>query len=563
MSNRRLLLWLVLGIALLAVVNLLLSRNGAARSETHQRVGLLDFPDDAVSMLVIRRAEDAAATVMTRAGEWRLIEPFSASVDEQLVFRLLDALAYSPVGDQLSDQELIHLGRTRADFGLLSPQVSVQVRAGERESVLRFGSLTPSSTGVYVALDGVNAVFVAPSNLLAAVDVPASYFRQRTLFSARADTISSFDIKRGGESFLRFVREGEVWKMVQPMESVASMTRIRKLLDLLVTAEALDFVWPVGLSNEVTAVSAALLSSYGLDSENAITISCKGLNGTDCQISLGGEAKDGSVYALVHGGAAIVTVNQILKEAASTEKELFADARVFPYEADQITGVSLSLAGANCLLARDEKGAWRMDAPVATAVAKEAMDDLLTRILALQSSDITAEGLTVSLSTGGKPVVVLPWKLGLDFRFENLCEKTMLTVDWAAVKRLTKAAAKADKPTAIAFDADRRVWNVETAAHPGVVARKAVEAVREVLSPLRASRVVALKVSSDDLRDYGLETPAFTIAIDFIREDSVRRNLMIGDKTREGYFATIGAADVVFVLPEKTVNVLTADWIEE
>lgn len=204
-----------------------------------------------------------------------------------------------------------------------------------------------------------------------------------------------------------------------------------------------------------------------------------------------------------------------------------------------------------------------MDAPVATAVAKEAMDDLLTRILALQSSDITEEGLTVSLPTGGKPVVVLPWKLGLDFRFENLCEKTMLTVDWAAVKRLTKAAAKADKPTAIAFDADRRVWNVETAAHPGVVARKAVEAVREVLSPLRASRVVALKVSSDDLRDYGLETPAFTIAIDFIREDSVRRNLMIGDKTREGYFATIGAADVVFVLPEKTVNVLTADWIEE
>lgn len=564
MSNRRQLLLLVAGIVVLAVLNVWLSRSASVGSDVTQRGSLLDFPDDAVSMLVIRRAGDPMPTVMMRSGEWRLLEPFAASVDEQTVLRLVDALAYSPIVDRLSDQELVRLGRNREDFGLRIPRLSVRVRAGERESGLQFGSFTPSGAGVYVALDEDGAVYVAPSNLLAAVDVPASRFRRRALLPAGIETVSALDLKRGGEALLRFVREDEGWKMVQPRESPASATRVRKLLDLLRSAEAVDFVWPVGLSNEVSTASAALLSGYGLDPENAVTISCKGLNGVDLQLSLGAEAKDGLVYALVHNGTAIVTVDQALKEAASVGQALFADARLFPYEPEQVSGIALTLPeSASCLLAKNEKGEWRMDAPVSAPAEKAAVEELLARILELQSADVTAAGITVALSPAERSVIVPPWTLGMGFRVENLCAKTILAVEWPQVKRLTQTASPDGKLTAIAFDADRRVWNVESSSLAGTVSRTGIDAVREVLTPLTALRIVALKVSADALRDYGLETPALTIAVDFVREDSVRRNLMIGDRTQDGYFATIGAADVVFVLPEKTVQILSAAWIEE
>lgn len=564
MSNRRQLWILFLGVITLAVINALLSRSATTGSDAVQRGSLLDFPDDAVSMLVIRREGDPMPTVMMRSGEWRLLEPFAASVDEQTVLRLLDALAYSPILDRLSDQELIRLGRVRADFGLHTPRLSVRVRAGERESGLQFGSLTPSGTGVYVALEKDGAVYVAPSNLLAAVDVPTSHFRRRALLPAGIETVSALDLKRGGAALLRFVREDEGWKMIQPTESPASATRVRKLLELLRSAEAVDFVWPVGLSNEVSTASAALLSGYGLDPENAVTISCKGLNGSDLQLSLGAEAQDGLVYALVHDGTAIVTVDEALKDAASAGQELFSDARLFPYEPEQVTGIALTLPeSVSCLLAKNEKGEWRMDAPVSAPAEKAAVEELIARILALQSADVTVTGITVALSPAERSVTVSPWTLGMGFRIENLCARTMLTVEWPQIKRLTQTAAPGGKPTAIAFDVDRRAWNVESSPLAGTVSRAAIEAVREVLNPLTASRIVALKVSADALRDYGLETPSLTVAVDFVRADSVRRNLMIGDRTQDGYFATIGAADVVFVLPEETVKILSAAWIEE
>ena len=83
------------------------------------------------------------------------------------------------------------------------------------------------------------------------------------------------------------------------------------------------------------------------------------------------------------------------------------------------------------------------------------------------------------------------------------------------------------------------------------------------MNPLRAEWIVKLRVSAADLREYGLETPRWTIAIDQVREDSVRRNVLIGDQAQGGWFATLGAADAVFVLSDETVARLTAPLVGE
>ena len=74
---------------------------------------------------------------------------------------------------------------------------------------------------------------------------------------------------------------------------------------------------------------------------------------------------------------------------------------------------------------------------------------------------------------------------------------------------------------------------------------------------------VMLKVSANDLSGYGLDTPLFTVAIDLEREDAIRRNILVGDRTDDGRFATVGASDAVFVLPETVVDDLSADLVGE
>lgn len=560
MKLARTIVWLLAGISVLVVANLMLMFEGSEKTSLVPRTSLMTIPDSDVSMLEISRGGEVES-VLTRTGSWRLVEPFSGGADESVVLRLIDALAFAPVEDPASDLELLKLGRTRADFGLNPPRLAVRVRADGAETTIAFGLKTPTGSGVYASVSGVPAVFVVPSNTLAAVDIAPAGFRSRSLLAGGEGPVASVDIKCGSGEFLSFRREGEGWFMTQPTNAPASTERIRKLLSDISSSPAIDFVWPVGGSNEVSEASAALLAGYGLDAESAVTVTLKGKDGADRRISFGADAQEGSVYALVHNGATIVTVDRSLKEEASLGNSAFADARIFPYEAAQVTGLSLNDGGVLCLLAKDESGVWRMDAPVSAAASAPTVDALVSSVLALRSGDMDESGVEISLGAGDRAVRVSRAALGPSFRLEELRSREMLNVDVASIRRLMVSGA--GRTISIVYDADRRAWNVETSPVAGTVRAEALARLLAALSPLTASRVEKLKISAEELGGYGLDNPYLTIAIDLVRTDAIRRNVLIGDPVEGGRFATIGAADAVFVLPDEVVGVLSAELVGE
>ena len=562
MRNMRIIVWLSVGIAALLGVNILLTFNDSQDTAIVQRTSLLPFPDDAVSLIEISRG-GVVESVLTHTGSWRLVEPFAGSVDEAVVLKLLDALAYAPLDDSLGDQELLRLGRTRADFGLESPRLAVRIRAGASEAAISFGSPTPSASGVYAAIDDVRAVFVVPSNTFAAVDVPASGFRRRTLFTSGEESVASFDMKRGAGEFMRFRREGDGWLMVQPTEGPASLTKIKKLLSDVMSASAVDFVWPVGGSNEVAEASDALLAGYGLGAESAVTLTLKGTDGSDRRISFGSDAGEGRVYALVHNGAAVVTVDAALKDLVSPGNSALADTRLFPYETSQVSGMSIVDDGVACMLAKNEDGTWRLDSPISAAASSTAVDSLLSAVLALRGGDTDENGVEVSISADERKVRVSRAALGPGFRLENLRSLEILKIDPASVRRLSVTGSGTNGTESVVYDRDRRAWSVEVSSVKGTVSENGVARVLGVVNPLEAGRIVKLKVSADDLGGYGLEKPRLTVAIDLEREDAIRRNILVGDATDGGCFATVGASDAVFVLPESAVYDLSADIVEE
>ena len=562
MRNMRIIVWLSVGIAALLGVNILLTFNDSQDTAIVQRTSLLPFPDDAVSLIEISRG-GVVESVLTHTGSWRLVEPFAGSVDEAVVLKLLDALAYAPLDDSLGDQELLRLGRTRADFGLESPRLAVRIRAGASEAAISFGSPTPSASGVYAAIDDVRAVFVVSSNTFAAVDVPASGFRRRTLFTSGEESVASFDVKRGAGEFMRFRREGDGWLMVQPTEGPASLTKIKKLLSDVMSASAVDFVWPVGGSNEVAEASDALLAGYGLGAESAVTLTLKGTDGSDRRISFGSDAGEGRVYALVHNGAAVVTVDAALKDLVSPGNSALADTRLFPYETSQVSGMSIVDDGVACMLAKNEDGTWRLDSPISAAASSTAVDSLLSAVLALRGGDTDENGVEVSISADERKVRVSRAALGPGFRLENLRSLEILKIDPASVRRLSVTGSGTNGTESVVYDRDRRAWSVEVSSVKGTVSENGVARVLGVVNPLEAGRIVKLKVSADDLGGYGLEKPRLTVAIDLEREDAIRRNILVGDATDGGCFATVGASDAVFVLPESAVYDLSADIVEE
>ena len=179
MSNRRSILVLLIAVAALVAANLMTER-GSAIIGSGGRATLVD-PSWEISGIRIER-KGSPVTVLAKAPDWRLAEPYAASVDEPVVLKMLDALAFQRVTEAMSDAELLRLGRTRADFALEDPVVRISVSGAFGEVTVSIGAPTPEAEGVYASVDGDESVLVVPSGVLSAVDVPVDRFRRRSLF---------------------------------------------------------------------------------------------------------------------------------------------------------------------------------------------------------------------------------------------------------------------------------------------------------------------------------------------------------------------------------------------
>lgn len=563
MKNSRAIFYLSLALVVVLGAHILLSYKGGTGTALVQRDTLLASDFLSATRLTLQRS-GSPDIVIEKSGEWRMSAPYSASVDERTIAKLVDALAFSAIDERITDQELLRLGHSRRDFGLeedsaLRLTLSTGSQPSSISTTIFIG--TQSSAGVYASVEGEDAVYVLPTNVLAAVDMPPDGFRQRSIFPVLADAVVSFDVKGGAGSFLRFARDGETWMMRSPSKVNANAAKIKKLLDDLSAAEAVDFVWPVGAKGESGIATASLLAGYGLDPDTAVTLTLRCSDGVDRQISFGKTAKDGRVYALVQNAEAIVTVDGSLRDQAIAGVSAFTDSRIFTMERSAVSRLSVSDGDVSYLLSKGEDGAWRLDAPLAAPTDPASVNQLIDHLLELKSADLAHDGITIGVSTSAAPVTVSREALG-HLRLEDLRSREIMSIDPSNVKRIV-VTRRGEKPTALIHDKDRRAWNVEQSAVSGAADAEAIEAILQTINPLEAQSIVLLKVAASDLRKYGLETPAYAIAIDQDKDDSVRRNLLIGDPAPTGgAFATLGATDAIFILDSSIVSRLTGRLVK-
>ena len=533
---------------------------GKGPSSTSKRTTLVDFQSEAASVR-IERVGSPAVVLDRGLGGWRLTDPFASGADEQAVMKIVDVLTQTPVVEVISDSELLKLGRTRADFSLEEPVLTVTL-TGMDKSVCRFmfGSATPTQDGVYASVEGVDAVFILGKPAFSFVDVRPDDLRQRSLLPLGGAWVTSFEIKREGIPLLEFLRTGAGWNVGSEK---ASSQKITEFIDDLTTASAVSFIWPVGSSNETDHVTSSLLAGYGLDPDSAVTVTLNDINGKSRRLSFGKEADDGNVYALVQNGNAIVTVPSKLRDFARQDPVMFTDSRLFPVEARSVNGFSVSSDGSLYSLVRDKDGKWGLESPVVAPADQEASDALLSLILSLSPADVVKEnGVAVSVLTNMSKVLIPRERILGKRTFEDLRSREMLKIDAPLVKRIVSTVGgKTPKTASVVYDRERRQWNLDTEADGVAVNVKGVESVLSVINPLTAVRIEKLAVVAADLDDYGLDTPFLTVAIDQDSDETIRRNILIGKKTRGGRFATIGSSDAIFVISDATVSRLSASIV--
>ena len=569
MSNAKLVVRLLFLILLLAGAHILLTLNDKGEPLV-SRTRLAAFSSAEVSGIVVERRGERPI-VLAKKDAWRLESPFSALADEQAVMRVVDALTLDSIRSAHGEGELLKFGRTRSDYGMDDPSVRVTVSTAAGSSSVSFGKLTPVRDGVFAYIDGDPRMYVVGTNILAAVDSPAERFREAELFPSGVDGVDAFDVKRGQGSLLRFRLKDGVWTRSGVREGdppePASAVKVKDFLSALSLARAAGYVWPVGETNEPDIATTAMLGSRGLDADSSTAVTLH-VGGSDRQVVFGKADEKGLVYALVQDGGAIVTVDGALADFARTGD--FTDTRLFPFKAKDVTRVSLADGDVNYLLAREVGGAWRLDAPIAVAADQDSAAKLVEKLLSLRTEDRVADAaerggpvVVVSLATNAPSETVSRDAILSSMDLADLRSRDIIGIDPADVKRLAVSSAGSERPDAVVFDRDLREWTVESSGRSGTVVPSAISDILAALSPLRAEKIVKLKMTSDDFVRYGLDKPRWTIAVDSFQKGALRRNIIIGERSHGGRFATLGASDAVFILSDSTLRRLASPMIAE
>ncbi len=573
MNKRRTYLWLISAIILFAAAHVYLSWRGRPAHALITRSALLTTAPSEIAALTIEKQDFSKPLVFMKRTQWEMTSPFLAPVEAAQVDSFLDAFLNAFIQATFDEHELLRLGKSRIDFGLDKPRASVKLEnAAGSETEYQFGALTPSKNGIYVAVEGEDAIYVVDSRVWQFVERPLADYRKKTLFAEDVVArVQSFDIREGQRAFSRYVRKEGTWSQAganNPTEGRVSNSRIEQFLKALASAQIESFVWPVGTSNEPPIATSSLLAGYGLDAESAVTVTLKSANGVDSQISFGSTAASNLVYALVQNASSVVRVPADLLKLADTAN--FTDSRLFPYAAEAVTTLQLEDAGTVYSLAKVPSGDWGMTAPIVAPADKSTVEALLDNLLALKaplSVNTNDAPLSAALGTlkGKSPTLILPRERVLaNIALENLRSSEMLSVPATEISRLVLTKAGEAKPLAIVYNPDRREWLVEPpiAGKSPEIDVTAVAAVLAQLQSLKAERIIKLKVAPSDLRLYGLESPRLTLSIDSTKAGAVRRNILIGDAVEGGAYATIGAADAVFVLPARAVQAFSTSLVK-
>lgn len=562
MNNSRSIIYLLTGILILIMAHVYLSFTGEAKLTNRETI--LDKSMIDADLITIEHQDGSSMEIKKTGSVWNIEKPFWAVAEEGAVARVLDFLVVNKIQEKniYTKKELEKSRARRIDLGLDKPKIKVCITKGDISRTVFIGNKAPSQKEVFAAVEGDDCVYVLDVGVLEVMGTTSEKLRSKNLVIRGSAPVTMFDLKRPDGALMRFCRKEGQWMSCVEEETgrytPASNIKIEEFLNSLAKAKAEDFIWPIGVTNEKSSVTAPMLAGYGLDVDRGVVITIRDKTLSSSRIVIGNDAGDGFDYALVQNEKALVKIDGSLRDLVMASD--FSDTRLFPSELSRIDRVALIDAGVDYRLAKNSNGKWVIDSPIAAVADEQSVKNLIERILKMTVNEREKNGVSVSIATNIPAEKISRTALLEGFSLAGLRTREIAAFEPSDVRRIVATAG--DSVSSVAYDTDKRIWVADSLSAGAQVRQDAVKEVVEKLKSLNAVEIVTLKATESELKMFGLDKPACTIAVDFFKENSLRRNIFIGERTSTGYYATMGAAfDAVVILSDEDVVRLTSELV--
>ncbi len=377
----------------------------AARAAAEPRVlpALLTTRPDEVGRLEIVGGEKPIAFERRAEGRWQMVEPIDAAADPSMVETLALNLKLL--------QKVRDAGTLREDpkaCGLDPPARTVRLFGTDRSSPLaelQVGSVSRDYR--YVREPGATGVEVVESRAIAAVDLPASRWRDRQLVRMPSFQVATLAAAGPGRD-LRIEREGERWRIASPIRALADESRVEGVVAEVVSLRV------AGGDSGFVADGVTDLAPFGLD-KPALSVTITPRKGPPQTIQIGKAAppredvKGQLYYARRDDQDDVVLVDGGLLKDFGRDPMAFRGRKVAAIDAARAVALRVVNDGVAVDVVRRRDGTWGRVAPLVDAADAAAVDGFLKRLDGLEAGEMFVPGSVADPQLDRPWAVVKVW----------------------------------------------------------------------------------------------------------------------------------------------------------
>jgi hypothetical protein len=174
-----------------------------------------------------------------KVGEnWRLSEPMDCPADSTAISSLLNSLGNLEEKRKLAPDEV-----DPAAYGLDEAELEVVAIADDgRRYRLKVGEETPLGSNRAVQRDDEGGVLLVASWIVNDLDKELDDWRSRDVVEVLAKDVASLQVVTSDGDRIQVVQEGELWRLLEPVEDLADRDQVRNLVSDLNGLRIEEFV---------------------------------------------------------------------------------------------------------------------------------------------------------------------------------------------------------------------------------------------------------------------------------------------------------------------------------
>jgi hypothetical protein len=388
------------------------------------------------------------------------------------------------------------------------------------------------------------------------------------------DEVTRVELKSGG-STVSLSKSGKEWRLEQPVAAKADAATVEQMVKDLLEPN-LEAIVTTEMKNA---------KEYGLDKPE-LTVTLASASGDRRVIQTGSKDPRGqSVYGREASRPVLFLLSSFTVDNLKGKKPGdLRDKTVLAVDPEKVTGITIRKPAGTVALQRKGKDAWALTQPAAAPAENSEVSFLLTQIKDLKvetfieekASDLAKYGLAqpqVNVTLAGTPEMGLllgkPVPGEQNVYAARAGEQQVFSVRKSALTDFGKAAGdlrdktllsfKRDDATRIALSSpagqielqrDGKEWKV-TKPFAAKAKMEKLDSVLFTLESIKGTSVAAENPS--DLAPYGLAQPQVKVQV-WLKGQTAPREVVIGKKATNGYYARSGADPAVFVIPEYTLT---------